>query len=58
MELFANIVIDWKLLTIFENSYRLDLWLGSEYASGMSKIKFNLKVKVTLYTKWLEKVNA
>ena len=32
-ELFSNIVWGWKPLTIFEKSFILDVWHGSEYAS-------------------------
>ena len=50
MILFVNIIIDGKLLTIFSESYISDLldW-GSEHASGISKVKCNLKVKITFY---------
>ena len=55
MELFANIVIDRKPITILGKSSILDLWLGSEYSSEISKVKCNSKVKVTLYAKMQEK---
>ena len=47
-----NIVIDGKLLTIFAEGSILDLldW-GSEHASGISKVKCNLKVKFIFYAK-------
>ena len=50
MKLFVYIVIDGKLLTIFAESSILDLldW-GSKHASGISKVKCNLKVNFTLY---------
>ena len=34
MELFANIVNGFQPLTVFANSYILDVWQGSEYALG------------------------
>ena len=34
MELFAVIVHGFQPLTIFARSFILDVWLGSEYASG------------------------
>ena len=54
-----NIVIDGKLLIIFTESFILDLldW-GSEHASGISKVKCNLKVKFTFYAKVQGKVNT
>ena len=33
MELFAKIVDGWKLLTIFEKSFILDIWRNSDYTS-------------------------
>ena len=33
MELYVNIRNSLKLLAIFENSFMLDVWLGSKYAS-------------------------
>ena len=58
MKLFVNTVIDGNLLTIFAESSILDLldW-GSEHASGISKVKCNLKVKFTFYAKVQGKVN-
>ena len=38
MELFAKIVNEWKLLTIFEKNSILDVWQGSEYASAQCKV--------------------
>ena len=57
MKLFVNIVIEGKSLTIFVKISILDLrdW-GSELASGMSKVKCNLKVKFTFYVKVQGKV--
>ena len=54
-----NIVIDGKLLTIFAESSILDLldW-GSEHASGISKVKYNLKVNFTFYSKAHGKVST
>ena len=52
MKLFVNITIDGKPLTIFLKSSISNLWdQGSEYASGVSKVKCNLKVKFTFYSK-------
>ena len=51
LELFVNVVIDYKWLTIFAKSSILDLWLVSEYASGISKVKCSSKVKVSLWRK-------
>ena len=48
---FLQIVIDWKPLTVFAKGFILDLWLGPDYTSRISKNKYNLKVKVTLSTK-------
>lgn len=48
MELFANIVSYWKPLAIFAKSSVVDLSLGCEYASGMSKINCNLKAVLTV----------
>ena len=45
MELFVNMVIDEKPLTIFTKRSIFD-W-GSECASGISKVKCNPKVKFT-----------
>ena len=48
-----NTVIDGKPLTI------LDLWdWRSEYDSGVSEVKCNLKVKFTFYGKEQGKVNT
>ena len=58
MELFGNISIGWKLWTIFAQSSVFHLWLSSECASEISKIKCNLKVRVTLYRKVQEMVNT
>ena len=55
---FCNIGIEWKLLTIFAKSSSLDLWLGSQYVPGISKVKCNLKVLVKLYTKVHGKINT
>ena len=33
MELFSNVVNDWKPLTIFAKNSLADAWLGSEYTS-------------------------
>ena len=38
MELFANKVIAWKPSTIFAKSSILNDWLGSKYASRISKV--------------------
>ena len=59
MKRFVNIVIDGKLLTIFAEGSILDLldW-GSEHASGISKVKCNLKVKFIFYAKVQGKVNT
>ena len=46
------------MLSIFTKSSILDLWLGSEYVSGMSNNKCNLKVKDTFSTKEQGKVNT
>ena len=53
---FLQTVIDWKPLNVFAEGFILDLWLGPDYTSGISKIKCNLKVKVTLSTKAQKKV--
>ena len=54
-----NIVIDGKPLTIFAKGSILDLWgWRSEYDSGISKVKCNLKVKFTFYAKVQGKVNT
>ena len=53
---FLQTVIDWKPLTVFAEGFILDLWLGPDYTSGISKIKCNSKVKVTLSTKAQKKV--
>ena len=58
MELFANIVIEWKLLSIFAKSSILDLWMGFKYASQISKVKYNLIVKVKFYTNVQGKINT
>ena len=55
-------VIDGKPLTIFARNSILDLewgsdW-GSEYDSGISKAKGNLKVKSILYVKVQGKINT
>ena len=56
---FVNTVIDGKSLTIFGKSSILDLWdWGSEHASGISKVKCNLKVKFTFYAKVQGKVHT
>ena len=47
MELSVKIVIDGKPLTIFAKSSILNIWLGYEYATGISRVKRNLKVKFT-----------
>lgn len=44
---------DWK-----PKGSGLDLWLSSDYASEISKVKCILKVKVNLYTKEQGKVNT
>ena len=35
MKLFVNMVNDYKPLNIFAKSSMLDVWQGSEYASGI-----------------------
>ena len=48
MELFANIVTAWKILTIFAETSIWDNWLSSKYSTGISKVtlhKFARKVK-------------
>ena len=54
-----HLIIDGKSLTIFAESSILDLldW-GSEHASGISKVKCNLKVKFTFYAKVGGKINT
>ena len=59
MELFVNIVINEKPWTILAKSSILDLWdWHSEYDSGISKVKCNLKIKSTSYAKVQGKVNT
>ena len=59
MELFVNIFIDGKLLTIFAKSSILDLWdWRFEYDSGMSIVKCNLKLKFPFNAKVRGKVNT
>ena len=54
-----NIVIDGKPLTILERGSILDFWdWRSEYDSGVSDVKYNLKVKFTFYGKEQGKVNT
>ena len=53
-----NIAIDGKPLTTFAKSSILDVYRGYEYASGISKVKCNLKVRFTLYAKVQINVNT
>ena len=38
MELFAEIVNGWNVLTIFAKNFILDVWMGSEYAFVLHKV--------------------
>ena len=44
MELFAKIIKDYLLLTIFAKISTLDVWLGAEYASRIFRSFMNEKV--------------
>ena len=52
MKFLVNIIIEGKLLTISAESSILDLldW-GSEHASGISKVKCNLKINFSFYAR-------
>lgn len=53
MEIFAKILNDWKLLTIFAIRSILVVWLDSEYASGLELCVCNVRpraVRVPIYT--------
>ena len=42
MELFAEIVQDWKSLTIFARSSIFEVWQGSEYSSAGTYINLHI----------------
>ena len=54
IELFVKIVSGWKLLTIFAKSFILDIWQGSEYASGPNEWlkKVQIRIYMQSYQMW------